>query len=550
MTRPCRPLRSRSRSKQSPRRTGPTRGHRVDRGGVLLVERELERPEILLEMAGRRGADDRGRHHGPIQNPAQRHLGDAPPVLVGHALQGAEQFLKQPPPAEVVDDQLVLGEGAVLETVARLARPDPVRRQEAPGERAVAQLRNSALPASGDQRPLRPQIQRGVLRLVGDHRNPRVRQLQELRGIEVTRADPGDLAGASDFVQPQSGLHEARDSVRIPPVILHQVQSLDPQPPERAIDDPLHVLAAKTTERPEVRHVFGVYLNVRRHPRTRDPKLADQFLDPGVDVGAVEGGDPCLDEGGHVSNGVVAVDGPMSPGQMPSALDQTRDLVAGLDGEPFDAHAPLPSGLDRVPADGSASRYRSAGPQTRDPEGSDDRANRQPGSRPARRRSQRTAARRPSSRSLDLRSRRTDAARTGHCRPSAMRPRSVPSPLAQGERETPGSANPPAGSGKSAAPPLPFGTNSSCETPKRTDGTGRHGACPVANGSFVRRRRDSRSQNGRLRDRDTGPCSRPPSSSAASAPSDGSDGSDGHGPAFRRSAVDRTASCRPPPVGV
>ena len=57
--------------------------------------------------------------------------------------------------------------------------------------------------------------------------------------------------------------------------------------------------------------------------------LADQRFDAGVDVGAVEGRDARVDEPIHVGERGGRVDGAVAAGQLPPALQQARDRVAG-----------------------------------------------------------------------------------------------------------------------------------------------------------------------------------------------------------------------------
>src|SRR5687767_8403076 len=59
------------------------------------------------------------------------------------------------------------------------------------------------------------------------------------------------------------------------------------------------------------------------------PELADQFLDAGIDVGAVEGGDAGIGEGHHVTGRIVADGRAVAAGQLPAAADHARDVIAG-----------------------------------------------------------------------------------------------------------------------------------------------------------------------------------------------------------------------------
>jgi len=57
----------------------------------------------------------------------------------GDLIEQREQRLEAPPPTRLIDDQLVLGERAVLERLLRLGLPEPPRAEESSRERAVAE---------------------------------------------------------------------------------------------------------------------------------------------------------------------------------------------------------------------------------------------------------------------------------------------------------------------------------------------------------------------------------------------------------------------------
>ena len=78
-------------------------------------------------------------------------------------------------------------------------------------------------------------------------------------------------------------------------------------------------------ERREVRHVLRVDLNGGRalavNPAPPGDELADQRFDAGVDVGAVERGQPGVDEARHVVEGAGPVDVAVTARELPPALD-------------------------------------------------------------------------------------------------------------------------------------------------------------------------------------------------------------------------------------
>jgi hypothetical protein len=66
-----------------------------------------------------------------------------------------------------------------------------------------------------------------------------------------------------------------------------------------------------------------VHLKSRNQVRVFAPKLANQGFHVGVVVGTVKSGEPGVDEGGHVSNGLRMVDLTVAASQMPTAFDQS-----------------------------------------------------------------------------------------------------------------------------------------------------------------------------------------------------------------------------------
>ena len=77
-------------------------------------------------------ADDHRRDRRPVEHGAARDRGDVDAVAVGDRAQRREQLLEQRPAAEIVDDQLVFGERAVLEGRLRLGRAEPAVGEKPP----------------------------------------------------------------------------------------------------------------------------------------------------------------------------------------------------------------------------------------------------------------------------------------------------------------------------------------------------------------------------------------------------------------------------------
>ena len=65
-------------------------------------------------------------------------------------------------------------------------------------------------------------------------------------------------------------------------------------------------------------------------------EIADHLLDAGIVIGAVEGRDAGFDEGRHVAHRLIARDRAVAAGEVPAALEEAGDRIAGLDFDPFD----------------------------------------------------------------------------------------------------------------------------------------------------------------------------------------------------------------------
>ena len=82
----------------------------------------------------------------------------------------------------------------------------------------------------------------------------------------------------------------------------------------------------------EIGHEFRMHLDPVQRLRPAKlavacAKTADEFLDAGIDVGAVEGGDTGVREGDHVGDGIVAAQAAVAGSHLPAAADNPRDLV-------------------------------------------------------------------------------------------------------------------------------------------------------------------------------------------------------------------------------
>ena len=163
---------------------------------------------------------------------------------------------------------------------------------------------------------------------MGNQRHAGVDDLAKAGHVEVGRADVAYLPGAPQIGQRQSGVDVARHAV-VPPRELHEVERLDTEPQQRPIDDAFHVAARQRGESAPIGHELGVKLNARTQHRVTFQELPDQLLDAGVDVGAVEARDAGLDVAPHVFDSRVDRDLAVAARELPAALDDARDAVAG-----------------------------------------------------------------------------------------------------------------------------------------------------------------------------------------------------------------------------
>ena len=148
------------------------------------------------------------------------------------------------------------------------------------------------------------------------------------------------LAGAPHLVERENRIDQARRRIA-PPVELDEVETFDPQAAQRAIDDPLEIGFVDMRERRQIRHELGVNLD-RPHrlgaaqigqPRT---ERADQFLDAGIDVGAVERRDAGVERRDEIVDRGFAVDRPMPARELPAAANDAGDFVIRAKFDPRD----------------------------------------------------------------------------------------------------------------------------------------------------------------------------------------------------------------------
>ena len=201
--------------------------------------------------------------------------------------------------------------------------------------------------AEVDEVVLRPVVEKRVLDLHADEIDAGADQFGRVRRVEIGAAQAVDLAFALQFGQPAGGLDRAGDGV-VPPVELHEIEALGAEPLQRRLDDPADVGAVDFAELVEVGHALGVHLDAGAGGRAVTPldlgaRRAEQFLDAGVDVGAIEGEDAGFAERDEVVDGRRAIDSAVPAGKLPPAADDARDFVARAERDGGDGHG-LPFG--------------------------------------------------------------------------------------------------------------------------------------------------------------------------------------------------------------
>src|SRR5262245_37724867 len=95
-----------------------TARHGLDAGddrAVVVVEGERGGLSDLVEMSRVARTHDHARHARLIEHPTERHRADPDAVARRNRAKRRQHVLKAVPPAELVDDQAVLLERAVLE---------------------------------------------------------------------------------------------------------------------------------------------------------------------------------------------------------------------------------------------------------------------------------------------------------------------------------------------------------------------------------------------------------------------------------------------------
>src|SRR5215207_7095692 len=283
-------------------------------------------------MARVSGADNNGRDLRTIQYGPARHGSDVDTMSVGNCSQHAQQMLQDIPAATVIDDELVFGQRAILQIETRLGTAEPIIAQESTGNRTIAQEMHAIIATQGDQPMFGPVVKQGILNLHAYERHAGVQQRGALVGVEIRSADEAYLAQLLKLGQPDGALDASRYVV-IPPVILHEVETLHPQPVQRTVDRRDHVRLFHARQEVEIGNEFRMHLQAVEHLGAIAlehgcPELAEQFLDAGINVGAIEGDYAGAEKRAEICYRCFALDGSVTSRELPAAADDTGDFIA------------------------------------------------------------------------------------------------------------------------------------------------------------------------------------------------------------------------------
>ncbi|KDN81325.1 hypothetical protein KCH_69570 [Kitasatospora cheerisanensis KCTC 2395] len=324
--------------------------------------------DVLGDLLGPGGADDRGRHVGVLQHPGDGQLGEREPRLVGERAQqldALQHVVAQPAGDEVRAALVVGGAGAGRRLHARpVLAGEHTLRDRRPDHLAEAQLLGHRHDFALDDPP-----QRAVLRLVGDERDAQLAGERvagpDLVGGPLGHADVQRLAGADHVGERLHGLLQR--SRRVVAVRLVDVDVVGLQAAQRVVDRLHDVLAAQPAVvaagagRPE--HL-GEDLQPLTALALEGP--AEDRLGAGlrVHVGRVEGGDARV-EGGPDAGGRGLLLDLRAMGEPIAVGDLTDDQAAAAQvtefHEPYGTSAVTAGvGTITVPRVPGAGRHRAA----------------------------------------------------------------------------------------------------------------------------------------------------------------------------------------------
>jgi hypothetical protein len=277
--------------------------------------------------------DDRRGDPRLLQDVASGNGGDADPVSAGYLPKYSQQILERAPPTKLVDDEHVFRDRAVLEGRLRSRHAQVSVRQETTGYSTIAQQRYAMPATKVHHTRFGAAVEDRILDLVRHYRHAGLKDLFNTRYVEIGQADLLDLARAPQIVETGRDLYVPGNLI-IPPVELDQIQLLNTQAPKRAFNGPLHTGSGERRKRSEIRDILGVNLYLGQCTAAEvvsvlAQELADELLDPGIDVGAIKGSDTSLEIEVHVTEGLPAIDGSMAASKLPAPLDDSGDSLLG-----------------------------------------------------------------------------------------------------------------------------------------------------------------------------------------------------------------------------
>ncbi len=133
----------------------------------------------------------------------------------------------------------------------------------------------------------------------------------------------------------------------VPPMELHEIERIDFEAPQRAVDDRLHVPTVDPGQEIEIGHELCMNPHPlcrlrpagRENPRARLPV---EVFDAGVDVGAIEGENACVEGDDEIIDGADPIDLSVPPGKLPPAADEARNRITRRQFDGLDARHPAP----------------------------------------------------------------------------------------------------------------------------------------------------------------------------------------------------------------
>src|SRR5215212_649058 len=240
-------------------------------------------------------------------------------------------MLEEVPAAAIIDDKLVFRQRAIFERETRLGTTEPIIAQKSTGNRTITQEMHAPITAQGDHAVLRPVVQQGILNLHAHERHAGVQQRSALGGVEVRAADETDLALPLKLGQPEGAVDASRYAI-VPPMILDEVETLHPEPVQRAVDRGGHIGLFQARQEVEIGYEFRMHFEaVQRFaalaPEHGCAQMAQQFLDAGINVGAIKGDYAGAKKLVEILDRCFALDLSVTSRELPAAMDHAGDFI-------------------------------------------------------------------------------------------------------------------------------------------------------------------------------------------------------------------------------